>query len=75
MWVQGVGIILQFFSCAIEICCLTFSLSLFRFFFVTSPVNWKLLMHRNCCVCCAKLFTSKLSDHYSVDLLGKGRVF
>ena len=35
-------------------------------------------MHRNCCVCqllChVKLFKKTVSDHYSVDFLGKGRV-
>ena len=32
-------------------------------------------MHRNCCVCHVKLFKKSVSDHYSVDFLGKGRVF
>ena len=32
-------------------------------------------MHRNCCVCLVKLFKKSVSDHYSVDFLGKGRVF
>ena len=32
-------------------------------------------MQRNCCACCVELFKSQLSDHYSVDYLGKGRVF
>ena len=44
-------------------------------FFVSSPFNWELLRHRNCCVCNVTLFIKSASDHYSVDLLGKGRVF
>ena len=32
-------------------------------------------MHRNCCVCHVKLFKKSVSDHYSMDFLGKGRVF
>ena len=32
-------------------------------------------MHRNCCVCHVKLFRKSVSDHYSVDFIGKGRVF
>ena len=32
-------------------------------------------MHRNCCVCHVKLFKKSVSDHYSVDFLGKERVF
>ena len=36
--------------------------------------NWQMLI-RNCCVRCVELFKSQLSDHYSVNYLGKGRVF
>ena len=32
-------------------------------------------MHRNCCICHVKLFKKSVSDHCSVDFLGKGRVF
>ena len=31
--------------------------------------------HRNCCVCNVTLFIKLVSDHYSVNFLGKGRVF
>ena len=46
------------------------------FLFSLSPVpNQELLAHRKCCVCHGQLFIKSLSDHYSVDFLGKGRVF
>ena len=32
-------------------------------------------MHRSCCVCHAKLFIKSVSDHFSVDFLGKGECF
>ena len=52
------------------------SVSLFIIvFFVASPFNLELLGHRNCFVCHVKLFVKSVSDHYSVDFLGKGRVF
>ena len=44
-------------------------------FFVSGPFNEELLGHRNCCVCHVKLFVKSVSDHYSVDFLGKGSVF
>ena len=31
-------------------------------------------MHRNCCVCHAKLFKKSVSDHDSVDFFGKRKV-
>ena len=34
-----------------------------------------LLGHRNCCVCNVTVFIKTVSDHYSVDFLGKERVF
>ena len=50
------------------------SVSLLFVFFVSSPFNYKLLGHRNCCVCNVTLFIKSVSDHYSVDFLGKGSV-
>ena len=35
----------------------------------------KLTGHRNCCVCNVILFIKSVSDHCSVDFLGKGGVF
>ena len=32
-------------------------------------------MHRNCFVCHVKLYKKSVSDHFSVDFLGKRRVF
>ena len=54
-------------SCCVCLCLLLVS-------FVSSLCNYELLGHRNC-VCHLKLFIKSLSDHYSVDFLGKGRVF
>ena len=51
------------------------SVSLFIVFFVYGPFKYDLLGHRNCCVCHVKLSIKSVSDHYSVDFLGKGRVF
>ena len=50
------------------------SVSLFIVFFVSGSFNEELLLHRNCCVCYVKLSIKSVSDHYSVDFLGKGRV-
>ena len=44
-------------------------------FFVSGPFNQELLGHRNCRVCNVTLFIKSVSDQYSVDFLGKGRVF
>ena len=55
-------------------CCVCFFCLLFAFC-VSGPSNWELLGYRNCSVCNATLFIKSVSDHYSVDFLGKGRVF
>ena len=43
-------------------------------FLVSGPFNYELLGHRNCFFCHVKLFVKSLSDHYSLDFLGKGSV-
>ena len=45
----------------------------FLYLFVSGPFNQELLVPRNCCVGCVKLF--QLSDHDFLNFLGKGRVF
>ena len=50
------------------------SVSLFIVFFVSGSFNEELLLHRNCCVCYVKLSIKSVSDHYSADFVGKGRV-
>ena len=55
-------------------CCVCFCVILFVFF-ISGRINWELLRYRNCCVSHAKLFEKWVSDHFYVDLLGKGRVF
>ena len=50
--------------------------SVFLFiFFVSGTFNQELLVHRNCCVCHLKLFKKSVSNHYSVDFIGEGRIF
>ena len=39
-----------------------------------AQIKWELLKYE-IQKCCVELFKSQLSDHYSVDYLGKGRVF
>ena len=52
------------------------SVSLFVISFLClRSFNQELLLHRNCCVCHVKLFIKSVSDRYSVDFLGKWRVF
>ena len=34
-------------------------------------LNLKLLVQKHCCVCHVKLFLKSVSDHCSVDFLGK----
>ena len=69
-----------FLTCAFVFCSVisfvSFLLACFLLLasFVSSLCNYELLGHRNC-VCHVKLFIKSLSDHYSVDFLGKGRVF
>ena len=50
------------------------SVSLLFVFFVFGHFNYELLEHRNCCACHVKLLIKSVSDHYSVDILGKWRV-
>ena len=80
---QGVGIKLLFFLfCFFPVancssitgnCGYCLFLCFLFAFFISSPFNKMLLVHRNSCVFLVKLFQKPGSEHFSVDFLEKWR--